>query len=199
VDLPDGFPFDGFRFPTPPRAESRREGTGSGFIIRKDGVVVTNNHVVENAKEITVALGDAPELPPTVVGRDPQTDLAVLRLESKKDLPVVELGNSDQLAVGDWVLAIGNPFGLDNTVTAGIVSAKGRSIGGPYDDFIQTDAPINPGNSGGPLLDERGSVVGINSAIYTQGGGNIGIGFAIPINMAKTLVPELETHGHVTP
>ena len=196
--FPDGFPFRGFRFPTPPRGESRREGTGSGFIIRKDGIVLTNNHVVENAKEITVALSDGRELPATVVGRDPKTDLAVLRIASKTALPVIELGDSDQLDVGDWVLAIGNPFGLDNTVTAGIVSAKGRSIGGPYDDFIQTDAPINPGNSGGPLLDEHGGVVGINTAIFSQGGGNIGIGFAIPINVAKRLVPELEQHGHVT-
>jgi serine protease Do len=197
-DLPDGFPFRGFRFPNPPRGESRREGTGSGFIIRKDGLVLTNNHVVENAKEITVALSDGRELPATVVGRDPKTDLAVLRVGSKTDLPIVELGNSDGLDVGDWVLAIGNPFGLDNTVTAGIVSAKGRRIGGPYDDFIQTDAPINPGNSGGPLLDEHGQVVGINTAIFSQSGGNIGIGFAIPINDAKRLVPELEQHGHVT-
>jgi serine protease Do len=198
LGFPDDFPFRGFRFPTPPRGESRREGTGSGFIIRKDGLVVTNNHVVENAKEITVALSDGRELPATVVGRDPKTDLAVLRIESKKDLPIVELGNSDRLDVGDWVLAIGNPFGLDNTVTAGIVSAKGRNIGGPYDDFIQTDAPINPGNSGGPLLDEHGHVVGINTAIFSQSGGNVGIGFAIPINEAKRLVPELEQHGHVT-
>jgi serine protease Do len=198
LGFPDDFPFPGFRFPTPPRGELRREGTGSGFIIRKDGIVLTNNHVVENAKEITVALSDGRELPATVVGRDQKTDLAVLRVDSKKDLPVVELGNSDQLDVGDWVLAIGNPFGLDNTVTAGIVSAKGRRIGGPYDDFIQTDAPINPGNSGGPLLDEHGQVVGINTAIFSQSGGNIGIGFAIPINEAKRLVPELEQHGHVT-
>jgi len=195
----DDSPFPGFRFPVPPsRGELTRQGTGSGFVIRKDGIVLTNNHVVENAKEITVALSDGRELQATVMGRDPKTDLAVLRIEPKDDLPVAELGDSDALSVGDWVIAIGNPFGLSNTVTAGIVSAKGRTIGGPYDDFIQTDAPINPGNSGGPLLDEHGRVVGINTAIFSRSGGSIGIGFAIPINLAKQLVPELEEHGHVT-
>ncbi|MCI0346501.1 MAG: Do family serine endopeptidase, partial [Chloroflexi bacterium] len=149
--------------------------------------------------EITVALSDGRELPAKVLGRDPKTDLAVLEVEGAASLPVVELGDSDRLAVGDWVVAIGNPFGLNNTVTAGIVSAKGRAIGqGPYDHFIQTDASINPGNSGGPLFDEHGNVVGINTAIFSQGGGNIGIGFAIPINLAKELVPQLEEHGHVT-
>jgi serine protease Do len=190
----DDFPFPGFRLPGP----RTRQGLGSGFIIRKDGIVLTNNHVVDDAKEITVALTDGREFPATVVGRDPKTDLAVLRIDAKGDLPVAELGDSDALSVGDWVLAIGNPFGLSNTVTAGIVSAKGRAIGGPYDDFIQTDAPINPGNSGGPLLDEHGGVVGINTAIFSRSGGNVGIGFAIPINLAKRLVPELEEHGHVT-
>ncbi len=188
------FPFPGFRLPGP----RTRQGLGSGFIIRKDGIVLTNDHVVDDAKEITVALTDGREFPATVVGRDPKTDLAVLRIDAKSDLPVAELGDSDALSVGDWVLAIGNPFGLSNTVTAGIVSAKGRTIGGPYDDFIQTDAPINPGNSGGPLLDEHGGVVGINTAIFSRSGGNVGIGFAIPINLAKRLVPELEQHGHVT-
>src|SRR6185369_11606270 len=143
-------------------------------------------------KDITVVFGDGRELSATVVGRDPKTDLAVLKVEGKGDLPVARLGDSDGLDVGDWVVAIGNPFGLSNTVTAGIVSAKGRAIGaGPYDDFIQTDAPINPGNSGGPLFNEAGEVVGINTMIFSQGGGNIGIGFAIPINMAKKLIPEL--------
>src|SRR5262245_1872859 len=200
--LPEGFgedgPFGGFPFaPRAPRGGFTQQGTGSGFVVRADGIVVTNNHVVDGAKEITVVLGDGRELAGKVLGRDAKTDLAVVKVDGK-DLPVARLGDSDQLRVGDWVVAIGNPFGLDNTVTAGIVSAKGRAVGRPYDDFIQTDAPINPGNSGGPLFDEQGNVVGINSAIYTQGGGNIGIGFAIPINMAKTLVPELETHGHVT-
>ncbi|MGE0823332.1 MAG: DegQ family serine endoprotease [Candidatus Binatia bacterium] len=192
------FPFR-FPFPMPPQGEFRRRGSGSGFIIRKDGIVLTNNHVVENAKDITVTLTDKREYKAKVLGRDPKTDLAVLKIDPPADLPVAPLGDSDALQVGDWVMAIGNPFGLSNSVTAGIVSAKGRSIGaGPYDDFIQTDASINPGNSGGPLFNERGEVVGINSAIFSQSGGNIGIGFAIPINLAKKLVPELEQHGSVT-
>jgi len=197
---PNG-PFHGFRFPRNPRGGGAptQRATGSGFIIRGDGIILTNNHVVEHAKEITVALSDSRELSAKVLGRDPKTDLAVLKVESKDPLPVVQLGDSDSLAVGDWVVAIGNPFGLNNTVTAGIVSAKGRAIGqGPYDHFIQTDASINPGNSGGPLFDEHGNVVGINTAIFSQGGGNIGIGFAIPINLAKELVPQLEESGHVT-
>src|SRR5262245_23745259 len=201
---PDGFgdddtPFPGFRFPAPPHGRGfAQRGSGSGFIIRKDGVILTNNHVVENAKSITVTLSDGRELEARVMGRDPKTDLAVLKVDASA-LPTARLGDSSELNVGDWVVAIGNPFGLSNTVTAGIVSAKGRAIGaGPYDDFIQTDAPINPGNSGGPLLDERGEVVGINTMIFSQGGGNVGIGFAIPINLAKKLVPELEESGHVT-
>lgn len=191
-----------FRMPPPgggPRGDFRRQGSGSGFIIRNDGIVITNNHVVEDAKEILVILNDKREFTAKVLGRDPKTDLAVLKIDGKGELPVATLGDSESLQVGDWVMAIGNPFGLSNTVTAGIVSAKGRSIGaGPYDNFIQTDASINPGNSGGPLFNERGEVVGINSAIFSQGGGNIGIGFAIPINLAKKLVPELEAHGSVT-
>lgn len=187
-----------FRPPVPPGG-GRRQGSGSGFLIRKDGVILTNNHVVEDAKEIMVTLSDKQEYAAKVLGRDPKTDLAVLKIEPKGDLAVAELGDSDALQVGDWVMAIGNPFGLSNTVTAGIVSAKGRVIGaGPYDSFIQTDASINPGNSGGPLFNERGEVVGINSAIFSQNGGNIGIGFAIPINLAKQLLPELETVGSVT-
>jgi serine protease Do len=192
-------PFGDFRFgfPIPPQTQQRR-GTGSGFVVRKDGVILTNNHVVDGAREITVKLADGREYPAKVMGRDPKTDLAVLKIDAK-NLPVVRLGDSDALKVGDWVVAIGNPFGLENTVTAGIVSAKGRSIGdGPYDQFIQTDAPINPGNSGGPLFDENGNVVGINTAIYSQSGGSIGIGFAIPIDMAKQVVPQLEADGHVT-
>ena len=202
---PDGFgdedsPFGGFRFPTPPRGGGfTQRGSGSGFVIRKDGVVLTNNHVVENAKEITVTSSDGHEYPAKVMGRDPKTDLAVLKVDPATTLPTARLGDSDGLNVGDWVVAIGNPFGLSNTVTAGIVSAKGRAIGaGPYDDFIQTDASINPGNSGGPLLNERGEVVGINTAIFSESGGSVGIGFAIPINLAKKLVPELEESGHVT-
>jgi len=190
----------GFRFPFPQQPPGfKRRGTGSGFIVRGDGLILTNNHVVENAKQITVTLNDEREYDAKVVGRDPKTDLAVIKIDSKEPLPVAKLGDSEGLRVGDWVMAIGNPFGLNNTVTAGIVSAKGRVIGaGPYDDFIQTDASINPGNSGGPLFNERGEAVGINSAIFSQSGGNIGIGFAIPINLARQLMPELEAHGSVT-
>ncbi len=193
------FPFPpGFGGPRPHRGIPRRS-SGSGFIIRKDGLIITNNHVVEGASEIMVNLPDEREYPATVLGRDPKTDLAVLKVEAELDLPVANLGDSEDVRVGDWVMAIGNPFGLSNTVTAGIVSAKGRTIGaGPYDDFIQTDASINPGNSGGPLFNEKGEVVGINTAIFGNGGGNIGIGFAIPINLAKQLVPDLETKGHIT-
>src|SRR3989442_906755 len=199
---PDPFgedaPFPGFHPPFPPGG-FRRQGAGSGFIIRQDGVILTNNHVVEAAKEITVILADKREYSAKVIGRDPKTDLAVLKIEPEGDLPVAQLGDSNALRVGDWVIAIGNPFGLSNTVTVGIVSAKGRVLGaGPYDDFIQTDAAINPGNSGGPLFNSRGEVVGMNSAIFSQSGGNIGIGFAIPINVAKQLLPELETNGSVT-
>jgi serine protease Do len=177
--------------------ELKRQGSGSGFVIREDGVIVTNNHVVEDAKEITVTFADGRELSAKVLGTDPKTDLALIKVDAD-NLPVARLGDSEEVEVGDWVVAIGNPFGLDNTVTAGIVSAKGRAIGaGPYDDFIQTDAPINPGNSGGPLLDEHGNVIGINTAIFSQNGGSVGIGFAIPINLAKRLVPQLEK-GHVT-
>jgi serine protease Do len=204
TDFPDqlfgeNFPFRGFGTPLPRQPEQRRQGTGSGFIIRKDGLILTNNHVVENAREITVTLNDKQQYKARILGRDPKTDLAVLKIDPKGTLPVAVLGNSDSLRVGDWVMAIGNPFGLSNTVTTGIVSAKGRVIGaGPYDDFIQTDASINPGNSGGPLFNLAGEVVGINTAIFSQSGGNIGIGFAIPVNLVKNLVPELEAKGTVT-
>jgi serine protease Do len=196
----DNFPFPGFRAPVPQNPQPfRRQGTGSGFIIRKDGLILTNNHVVENAQEITVTLSDKEQYKAKILGRDPKTDLAVIKIEPKAGLPTADLGDSNGLRVGDWVMAIGNPFGLTNTVTTGIVSAKGRTIGaGPYDDFIQTDAPINPGNSGGPLFNMAGEVVGINTAIFSQSGGNIGIGFAIPANLVKNLVPELETKGTVT-
>jgi serine protease Do len=205
TNLPDesygeNFPFPGYRTPVPqqPR-EFRRQGSGSGFIIRKDGLILTNNHVVEKAQEITVTLSDKQQYKARILGRDPKTDLAVIKIDPKASLATAPLGNSDELRVGDWVMAIGNPFGLSNTVTSGIVSAKGRTIGaGPYDDFIQTDASINPGNSGGPLFNMAGEVVGINTAIFSQGGGNIGIGFAIPVNLVKNLVPELETRGTVT-
>jgi serine protease Do len=196
----EDFQSPGFRNPVPqqPR-EFRRQGSGSGFVIRKDGLILTNNHVVEKAQEITVTLSDKHQYKAKILGRDPKTDLAVIKIDPKAALTTASLGNSDELRVGDWVMAIGNPFGLSNTVTSGIVSAKGRTIGaGPYDDFIQTDASINPGNSGGPLFNMAGEVVGINTAIFSQGGGNIGIGFAIPVNLVKNLVPELETKGTVT-
>jgi serine protease Do len=172
------------------------QGAGSGVIISEDGYILSNNHVVEGAKEVAVTLSNKKEYAAEVVGLDPKTDLAVLKIEAPKDLPKASLGNSEQLKVGDWVVAIGNPFGLNHTVTSGIVSAKGRVIGaGPYDNFIQTDASINPGNSGGPLFNMRGEVVGINTAIIPQGQG---IGFAIPVNTAKPLIPQLVEHGQVT-
>jgi serine protease Do len=198
--IPEG-PFgDLFRryFKEVPRAprEYRQEGAGSGVIISADGYILTNNHVVEGAEELTVTLADQQEYDAKVIGRDAKTDLAVVKIAPRKPLPVASLGDSEALQVGDWVLAIGNPFGLDHTVTAGIVSAKGRVIGaGPYDDFIQTDASINPGNSGGPLFNMQGEVVGINTAILPYGRG---IGFAIPVNTAKPLIPQLIAKGSVT-
>lgn len=183
----------------PPRGPFRQRSLGSGFIIDRDGSILTNNHVIENAQKILVKLADEREFEGKVIGRDPKTDIAIVKINVKEELPVAVLGDSDKLEVGEWVLAIGNPFGLDNTVTSGIVSAKGRHIGaGPYDDFIQTDASINPGNSGGPLVNLRGEVVGINTAIFTRTGTNVGIGFAIPINLAKELLPQLKGKGKVT-
>ncbi|MBN2062625.1 MAG: DegQ family serine endoprotease [Deltaproteobacteria bacterium] len=174
--------------------EYRQRSLGSGFIIDKEGFILTNNHVVEQTDAITVKLADGDEYDAKIIGRDPKTDLALIQIEAKEPLKALEFGDSDALAVGDWVVAIGNPFGLDHTVTAGIVSAKYRNIGaGSYDNFIQTDASINPGNSGGPLIDTSGKVVGINSAIFSQSGGSVGIGFAIPINMAKDLLPQLKS------
>jgi serine protease Do len=171
----------------------RQRSLGSGFIIRKDGLILTNNHVVEKTDEIKVTLSDKREFKAEIIGRDPKTDLALIRIEVDTPLEPLPLGDSEKLDVGDWVVAIGNPFGLGHTVTAGIVSAKFRQIGASsYDNFIQTDASINPGNSGGPLLNTMGEVVGINSAIFTQTGGSVGIGFAIPINMAKDLLPQLK-------
>ncbi len=196
--FPPGSPFDQFFhdfFPRIPQQETH--ALGSGFIISSDGYVVTNNHVVEGADEIIVKTSSGEELKAKIIGTDPKLDLALLKI-SDGNLPKVRLGDSDKLRVGDWVVAIGNPFGLEQTVTAGIVSAKGRVIGaGPYDSFIQTDAAINPGNSGGPLFNARGEVVGINTAIYSRSGGNNGIGFAIPINLAKPVIEELKATGHV--
>jgi serine protease Do len=187
--------FFGEQVPQTPR-EYRQRGAGSGFIINTDGLIVTNNHVVEGAKELTVTLANKQEYQAKIVGRDPKTDIALVKIEPKEKLIAVSLGDSDRLRVGDWVVAVGNPFGLSNTVTAGIVSAKKRVIGaGPYDDFIQTDAPINPGNSGGPLFNLRGEVVGINTAIIPNGQG---IGFAVAVNLAKNLLPQLEAKGEVT-
>jgi serine protease Do len=171
---------------------------GSGFVINPAGYIVTNNHVVEGATDIRVKIDDGRELTGKVVGRDPKTDLALLKVEAA-GLPVIPLGDSSQLQVGEPVMAIGNPFGLERTVTTGIVSATGRVIGqGPYDDFIQTDASINPGNSGGPLINTRGQAVGINAAIFSQSGGSVGIGFAIPVNQAKAVVTQLAASGKVT-
>jgi len=173
----------------------KQRSLGSGFIIDQEGYIVTNNHVVENADKITVVLEDEKEFNAEIIGRDPYTDIALLKIKSEKKFSPVPLGDSDALKVGQWVVAIGNPFGLSQTVTAGIVSAKGRVIGsGPYDDFIQTDASINPGNSGGPLIDTSGEVVGINTIIIA---GGQGIGFAIPINLAKGIVEKLKKSGGV--
>ncbi len=184
------------RFGLQRRPEFRQQGLGSGFIIDKAGYIVTNNHVVDGADSIKVIFKDETEHPAKVIGRDPVTDIALIKVETKGNLPTVPLGSSDNLKVGEWVAAIGSPFGLQYTVTAGIVSAKGRAIGsGPYDDFIQTDASINPGNSGGPLINMQGEVVGINTLIIARGQG---IGFAIPIDLAKGIVTQLKTKGEVT-
>jgi serine protease Do len=199
----EGTPFDRFFgdefmkrfFGDVPRREFKQRSLGSGFIISKDGYIFTNYHVVEMAEKILVKLSDGKEYEATIVGKDKNTDIALLKIKPRNSLPVAVLGDSAKLRVGDWVIAIGNPFGLTQTVTAGIVSAKGRVIGaGPYDDFIQTDASINPGNSGGPLFNLAGEVVGINTAIVAQGQG---IGFAIPVNMANQILPDLKTKGKV--
>ncbi len=179
-----------------PDRELKQRSLGSGFIIDKDGYIITNNHVVAGAEEIKVKVADGREFSARVIGRDPKSDLALIKISSIfKELPALTLGDSNTMRVGDWVLAIGNPFGLEHTVTQGIISATGRVIGsGPYDNFLQTDAPINPGNSGGPLVNLRGEVIGINSAIIA---GGQGIGFAIPTNMAKTVIPQLREKGKV--
>ena len=179
-----------------PAPDFKQRSLGSGFIIDTDGHIVTNNHVIENADQIKVKLADEREFEAELVGRDPNTDLALIRIKDASDLKPLKLGDSDALTVGSWVVAVGSPFGLEQTVTSGIVSAKGRTLGsGPYDDFIQTDASINPGNSGGPLLNMNGEVVGINTAIIANGQG---IGFAIPVNMAQGVVKQLQANGSVT-
>ena len=181
-----------------PQRDYKLRSLGSGFIIDKDGYIITNNHVIEGADEIKVRLSDKEEFDAKIIGRDVKTDVALIKIDPPNGLPVAKLGNSDELKVGEWVMAIGNPFGLDQTVTVGIVSAGGRRIGaGPYEDFIQTDAAINQGNSGGPLFNTRGEVVGVNTAIFSTTGGNIGIGFAIPVNMAKNVVDQLREKGRV--
>ncbi|MGH7001522.1 MAG: DegQ family serine endoprotease, partial [Stellaceae bacterium] len=170
---------------------------GSGFIIDPSGLVVTNNHVIADADQITVTLQDDTSFKAEVVGKDSKTDLALLRIKSSKPLPFVKFGDSDKSRVGDWVLAIGNPFGLGGTVTAGILSARAREINsGPYDDFLQTDAAINRGNSGGPMFNMDGDVIGINTAIFSPSGGSIGIGFAIPANEAKPVIEQIQKYGH---
>ncbi len=173
-------------------------GEGSGFFISPDGYAVTNNHVVDHAKSVQVTTDGGTIYTAKVVGTDPKTDLAVIKVEGKSDFPYVKF-SSDPPRVGDWVVAVGNPFGLGGTVTAGIVSARGRDIGaGPYDDYVQIDAPINKGNSGGPAFDVNGNVIGVNTAIYSPSGGSVGIGFDIPADTAKLVVAQLEKSGHVT-
>ena len=191
-------PFDQFRrfFGQIPH-EYKQHGLGSGVIVSSDGYILTNNHVAGHADEIHVRLLDKREFTAKVVGKDPKTDLALIKIDTKQPLPVAPLGDSNSAEVGDWVVAIGSPFGFNSTVTAGIISAKGRALGGNYDDFIQTDASINPGNSGGPLFNAKGQVIGINTAIYSSTGSNAGIGFAIPIDIAKQVMQQLKDHGKV--
>lgn len=211
-DLPDfpqfppGSPLEDFfkdfmekhqQMPNMPR-QRKTTSLGSGFLIDPSGLVVTNNHVIEDADEINVILHDDTSLKAQVVGRDSKTDLAVLKVSSSKPLPYVEFGDSDKMRVGDWILVIGNPFGLGGTVTTGIISARARDINsGPYDDYIQTDAPINRGNSGGPMFNLKGEVIGINTAIFSPSGGSVGIGFAIPSSMAKNVVAQLKGGGKI--
>ncbi|CAI3939678.1 Periplasmic serine protease [Commensalibacter communis] len=208
----DGFPdnegFSGrggfsspFPFPMFPQQMPKQvvEARGSGFIISPDGYVVTNNHVVKGAKKITVSLEDGAKYQAKVIGLDPKTDLALLKIQSDKPFSFIQLGDSNGVEPGEWVVAVGDPYGLGGTVTAGIVSARGRDIGdSPYDSFIQIDAPINRGNSGGPLFSQDGKVIGVNTAILSPSGGSIGIGFAIPSNTVKTIITQLEKTGHVT-
>lgn len=205
LPFPPGSPFEKFFRDMQPQgpdgAPRRRHATalGSGFLISADGFIVTNNHVVGDGKDITAVREDGTEMKAKLIGRDPKTDLALVKVESKEPLPYVVFGDSDGVRVGDWVLAVGNPFGLGGTVTTGIVSARGREIGaGPYDDFIQIDASINKGNSGGPTFDVQGNVVGVNTAIFSPTGGSVGIGFAIPSSIAQKVIAQLKKDGKVT-
>jgi serine protease Do len=196
--FPPGSPFEDFfkQFEKPGGKKRKAQSLGSGFIIDKSGYVITNNHVIDNAEKIMVILHDDTSFEATVVGKDPKTDVALLKINPKKTkLTAVKFGDSNKLRVGDWVMAIGNPFGFGGTVTAGIVSARGRNLSGSYDDYIQTDASINRGNSGGPLFDMNGNVVGINTAIFSQSGGSVGIGFAVSSNLAKQVTDQLKQYG----
>jgi serine protease Do len=194
--IPLPFPFNQM---VPRGHQGIQEARGSGFIIRQDGLIVTNNHVIKNQKSVKVTLDDGTELNAKVLGADPRTDIAVLKINADKPLPFIQLGNSADVKPGEWVVAMGNPFGLGGTVTAGIVSAVSRDIGsGPYDQFIQVDAPINQGNSGGPLFTQDGKVIGMNTAIFSPTGGSVGIGFAIPSDMIHTVSDQLVATGRVT-
>jgi serine protease Do len=202
LPVPPGSPFEEFfkEFMERGQPQRRRQSTslGSGFVVDPNGYVVTNNHVIQDADEITVVLHDNTRLPAKVIGRDPKTDLALLKVEPPQKLTAVRFGDSDKARVGDWVIAIGNPFGFGGTVTAGIISARGRDIhAGPYDDFLQTDASINRGNSGGPMFNLGGEVIGIATAIFSPSGGSVGIGFAIPSNGAQPVIRQLIEHGEV--
>jgi serine protease Do len=187
-------------FNLPPLNMPPQQGIGSGVIVPQDGYILTNNHVIDNADEVRVVMNDGREYTAKVVGRDPKSDVAVIKIEGKDDLPTVPLADSEKVEVGDVVLAVGNPFGIGQTVTKGIVSATGRggAVGLDYEDFIQTDAAINPGNSGGALVDVDGRLIGINTAILSRSGGNQGIGFAIPVNLAHDVMESLVTDGVVT-
>ncbi len=200
--LPDGAPMQEFfrrHFQHPGQGGQRpTQGVGSGFLVDADGHIVTNNHVVEGADEVRVTLHDGAKFKARVIGRDDKTDLALIKIDAGRPLPYVDLGQGTRARVGDWVLAVGNPFGLGGSVSAGIVSAEGRDINaGPYDDYIQVDAPINRGNSGGPLFDAQGRLLGVNTAIYSPTGGSVGIGFAIPADTVRTVVADLRTDGRV--
>ena len=201
--FPEGSPFEEFfrRFRGPGDHNTQpkpSQALGSGFIIDPAGYIVTNNHVIDNAASVQVKLDDDSEYKAIVIGTDPLTDLALLKIEAGRKLPAVSFGDSDKAEVGDWVMAVGNPFGLGGTVTAGIISARGRNIdAGPYDDFLQVDASINKGNSGGPLFNLEGGVIGVNTAIFSPNGGSVGIGFAIPSNLVAPVIAQIQETGQV--